>query len=517
MANPLRPDLIPAPPLAEIMRRPSVSPAVIQGPSQLAAILQALQQTPVPQGPDVSAADYQQAQEMLGQLGGTYGRIGGNILGAAKERISSQLPPWFKSMDDKSLTDIVGGLAGVPEVNPALARSVPPEALGIAPAGSPGVGAPGVSYGPVSPSIPVPGADAANSFRQPVGSFADALTRPEFAPPDFSKTEALAESLSAGTAPEMPTTRENVRAAVMYAALGAASGRDLPQALALAGAGALQGRAQVNNEYLDRLERYEARQEDVKLKRLEIASNVEMAERNFEMQQQSALNSFEIAKAQIQMEEAKLQSNEAMRHAELTQPYVGVAGNRLMIVNKDSQGGLILPPQSFVINELEDQVAGIVAQANLMKAMGATGSTVTLGQGALKATINDPVLANAISAGLLWLEQNRYTSEGEVVIQQAQEEIKRRNPNLEMMKPDAFEAAVNAYIGVNQGIGMFGRAAAGRGAYQFPLGKPLTPTPQEPPVGSKLEDEIEMDLIQGLGPILSPAEREPQLTIERVR
>src|SRR3990172_7612727 len=117
MANPLRPELTPTPPLSSILSRPSVGPSIFQQPSHLQAIIEALRQTPIPglqgdpslAGPGLqgdqalTAEDYQNIGVLGSRMGAAAGDIGsqvGGILGrAAQERIQSQIPQWFKDLN----------------------------------------------------------------------------------------------------------------------------------------------------------------------------------------------------------------------------------------------------------------------------------------------------------------------------------------------------------------------------------------------------------------------------------
>ena len=495
MANPLRPELTPTPPLSSILSRPSVGPSIFQQPSHLQAIIEALRQTPNPglqgdpslAGPGLqgdqalTAEDYQNIGVLGNRMGSAAADIGsqvGGILGrAAQERIQSQIPQWFKDLNAFDIGDYMASMSATGQYDPTpgsdAATAVPTLMAGSSP-----VGAPAASGGVVPAGYG--GRGATPGIRQgygptarPGGSISDQLTRPDFADPDFSESERLMRSLNPGTAPNEPTQRDIFRAGVMNAALGAASAENLPQALALAGAGMLQGRAAESNAYLDRLERFEAREQDTKLKKIEIGSNLEIARRNFDLKQEEAINQFEQTKAQIQIQELTLRTNESLRRAELMEPYIGIAGNRFMIADKrigaNGQVELVLPPKTFVINEVEDQVSQILAQAQLAQSMGNTTPTVVLSSGGIKTTFKDQQISGALAAGQLWLEQNMNTPEGRAALSAAQEEIRRRNPMLENMKPDEFERAAKSSVIVSKGIGMLGQAASGRGAVQFNL------------------------------------------------
>jgi hypothetical protein len=323
------------------------------------------------------------------------------------------------------------------------------------------------------PGAPVtPGSVAAARGRGPAVdgmSISKGLTPPQFTPPDFSSVEELLQTLSPGTAPTEPGTREYIHAALGGAAAGLAAGRNLEQGIMLGVAGAFQGRAAEEDEYLARLERFEERAADVALKKTEIESNLALARSNFEMQQQAALQNYQQTKATIQIQEKTLEANQALEWAKLEQPYIGIAENRLIIADRLGR----TPPRSFVINELSDAITQAKQLAEMQEALGGGGSIVTIGNEYIKSQIKDQQVTGFLTVGIARAMRDWDTPEVVELRQRAAESILSENPNLQVLRPDVLDKKVFGIVAMQLGLGAAGQAASGRDVP--PLETPVEP------------------------------------------
>lgn len=480
MANPLRPEMVTGPGRSFAQSAPSTSL-----PFNPAAILSG--QIPVPNtGPgSLTPEDWAVVAQILKQTGAGIGSLAGDIGHTLGREITEANRPWIRSAESgaQDLRDylITGLTPHIPPVVGAVTGPVPP---------TPGPTATGAGGVPTPGSVAATGGRGGYNPARAAMKTAEGLTPPNFQAPDFSKTEALIDALTAGTAPETPTGRDYAYAAITGAAQGLASGRNLEHGIMLGVAGALAGKAAEEDEYLARRERYEAREADINLKKAEIGANLEQTRRNFELQQQSAIQNYQQVKAQLELQAIQIQANQAIEWAKLTQPYLGIANNRLIMVPKNPDGSYG-EPKSWTINEFDDAMSQAIRASKLAGTLGGGANTVTVGTQNLKANIKDPFIANLLSAGIIKARQDWHTEEVQTIAGQVREQILQENPGLQMVNADELENLVFERTAVRLGMGMGAAAASGRDV------PPLNYTPAEPGFGS--------GFMRGLGgPVVGP-------------